>query len=64
MDIGAALKAIQAERGVRNVDLQRALNVKAPEVSRWRAMKDARVSHVKMLADFFGVSIDEFLTYQ
>lgn len=64
MDVGRSLRAIQLDRDVRNVDLQRAFKVAAPEVSRWRSMKDARLSLVKKWATYFGVTIDEFITYE
>ena len=64
IDVGRSLRALQADRDVRNVDLQRAFKVAAPEVSRWRTMKDARLSLVKMWANYFGVTIDQFITYQ
>ena len=64
MDVGRSLRAIQADREVRNVDLQRAFKVGAPEVSRWRRMQDAKLSLVKKWANYFGVTIDEFITYK
>lgn len=64
IDVGRSLRALQADRDVRNVDLQRAFKVTAPEVSRWRTMTDARLSLVKKWANYFGLTIDEFITYQ
>jgi hypothetical protein len=64
MDVGRSLRVIQASRNVRNVDLARSFKVPAPEVTRWRRMQDAKLSLVKRWATFFGMTIDEFISYE
>lgn len=63
MDVGASLRILQKDRVVAGIDLARALEVHVATISRWRSYRDMRVSDCKRLADYFGLTIDEFLTY-
>ena len=63
MDVGASLRFLLKDRVVAGIDLAKALGVPPQTVSRWRNYRDMRVSDCRRLADYFGLTIDEFLAY-
>jgi len=63
MNVGASLRALQKDRVIANVDIARALGVHALTISRWRNYTDLQASYCQKLADFFGLTVDEFLSY-
>jgi hypothetical protein len=63
MDTGRALRRLQQERVVANVDIASALGIHPQTVCRWRDYKDLKVSKCQKLASFFGLTLEEFLAY-
>jgi len=63
MNVGASLRALQKDRVIANVDIARTLGVHVQTISRWRSYTDLQASYCQKLADFFGLTVDEFLSY-
>ena len=64
MNVGASLRALQKDHAISNMDIARALGVHIQTVSRWRKYADLQTSYCQRLADFFGLTVDEFLAYK
>ena len=63
MNVGASLRALQSDRVIANVDIARTLGVHVQTISRWRSYTDLQASYCQKLAAFFGLTVDEFLSY-
>lgn len=62
--IGEKLRRIQRDRNVTNKELWQAFDVPHNEVSRWRYMKDMKLSMAIDIANYFGITLDEFVNYE
>lgn len=65
MSIGNNIKQLRVNRGITQEQLARQLHVSGQAVSKWEnemALPD--ISCLPILADFFGVSIDELMDYK
>lgn len=60
-NVGRGLRQIQAELRVTNRKLAEQLGVTPVQVARWRSRRDMKLSRVVELANFFEISIDDFL---
>lgn len=61
MDIGKSLRVAQLVYGKTNKKLAEDLNIPVQMIHRWRYAKDMKLSRAKQLADYFGMTIDEFI---
>ena len=59
-NFGRSLRVAQADRQVTNRALAKEFGVGEEQVARWRTAADCKVSRAVELADFFGLSLDEF----
>ena len=63
-DIRTNLKELMVAKGVRNVDLARALGVSKVAVTNWlNGANSIDIEKVPLICDFFGVSVDAFLSH-
>ena len=63
-EIRINLKELMAANGVKNVDLARAIGVSKVAVTNWlNGNNSIDIEHVPVICDFFGVSIDDFLSH-
>lgn len=54
--------ALQIERGVKCIDLAKAVGVSKSQVTRWRQSSDIKISVLTSICAALGVSLSEFLT--
>lgn len=59
---GKCLKIAQAMRDVKNVDIAKEFGVKPQQVIRWRGMADMNMHKVQWFAQYFGMTVDEFMS--
>jgi plasmid maintenance system antidote protein VapI len=62
--IGEKLRRLQRDRNVTNKELWQAFDVPHNEISRWRYMKDMKLSMAIEIANYFGITLDEFVNYE
>lgn len=56
------LARLQAERGETNYRLAKALGVHQSSIANWKSGEiSPHPKHVRMLADYFGVTVDDLL---
>lgn len=60
MDVGKQLQRLQRLGDVSCTQLAHDLKTTPQQVSRWRNMRDMKISIIKKLADYFGVPLEEF----
>ena len=60
-NIGKALRRVQADKRISNVDVARHFKVNPVQVARWRNSDDNRFSRVVEFAQFFDVPLQEFV---
>lgn len=60
MHVGKTLQRLQRLGDVSCTQLAQDLKTTPQQVSRWRQMEDMKLSIVKRLADYFGVTLEEF----
>lgn len=60
-NIGKSLKIAQAMKDVKNIELAEKFNVKPQQVIRWRGTEDMAIHRVQDFADYFGMSLSEFV---
>lgn len=58
---GRCLKIAQTIREVKNVELAKELGVKPQQVIRLRKMEDISMHRVEWFANYFGMSVSEFM---
>lgn len=59
-DVGMAIRVAQVKYGMPTAELARRLDVKPPQVFRWRKQTDLRLSVVEQIAEVFHMSLSEF----
>lgn len=63
-EIRMNLKELMVANGVRNVDLARAIGVSKVAVTNWlNGSNSIDIEHVPVICNYFGVSIDDFLSH-
>ena len=62
MDFGRRLAQIQLERDLTNRDLGDLLGVYPQQVSRWRQVRDVKLSVAATIASALGMSVDDFVS--
>ena len=60
-NIGKSLKIAQAMTDVKNIDLANRFGVKPQQVIRWRTSEDMSVHKVQELADYLGMTMNDFI---
>ena len=60
-DTGASLRISQAKAKVTGSELARAFEVHPQQVMRWRNGKDMKVSLALRFAEYFGITLAEFI---
>lgn len=63
MHIGKSTKIGQAKTNMNNVELAKALGVNRYRVSGIRSNRTARQDVIERLAEIFGVSVSEFISW-
>ena len=65
MNVGAAIKQLLTERGLKPADMARGTGFSTPYISQLTTGKQRDISLKKALAiaDYFGITIDEFVDY-
>lgn len=63
MDIGKNLRVAQLVYGKSNKKVAEDLNIPVQMIHRWRYAKDIKLSRAKQLADYFGITLDEFVRF-
>lgn len=63
MDIGKNLRVAQLVHGKSNKKVAEDLNIPVQMIHRWRYAKDIKLSRAKQLADYFGITLDEFVRF-
>lgn len=65
MNVGAAIKELLAERGLKPADMARGTGFSTPYISQLTTGKQRDISLRKALiiADYFDISIDDFINY-
>lgn len=58
---GRCLKIAQTIRDVKNVELAKELGVKPQQINRLRKTEDINMHRVEWFADYFGMSVPEFM---
>ena len=61
MNIGKSLRRLQRELRISNRELADHLDVKEPQISKWRNSEDMKASIVVSIANYMGVSVLELL---
>lgn len=61
MHVGKTLQRLQRLSDVNCTQLAKDLKTSPQQVSRWRQMEDMKISQIKQLADYFKVSVEEFI---
>lgn len=61
MHVGKTLQRLQRYNDVNCIQLAKDLKTSPQQVSRWRQMEDMKISQIKQLADYFKVSVEEFV---
>lgn len=61
MNIGKSLRRLQRELRISNRELADHLDVKEPQISKWRNSEDMKASTVVSIANYMGVSVLELL---
>ena len=64
MNIGKSLRRLQRELRISNRELADHLDVKEPQISKWRNSDDMKASTVVSIANYMGVSVLELLQDQ
>ena len=64
MNIGKSLRRLQRELRISNRELADHLDVKEPQISKWRKSEDMKASTVVSIANYMGVSVLELLQDQ
>ena len=63
-DIRTTLQGLMLAHGTRNVDLARALKVSNAAVTNWlNGSNSIDIEKVPLICDFFGITIDDFLSH-
>mgnify|MGYP001048109362 FL=1 len=60
-NVGKSLRIAQAMKDVKNIDLAERFNVKPQQVIRWRNTEDMYIHRVQEFADYFEMSLAEFI---
>lgn len=63
MDIGKSTKVGQAKTNMKNIELAEILGVNHFRVSTIRKNKNARSDTIEKLAEAFGVTVSEFISW-
>lgn len=61
IDVGKCIKVAQMKRTIRSDQIAKDFNVAKQQVYRWRNSKDMSVSKALMFAQYFSMSVGEFL---
>jgi uncharacterized protein YjcR len=61
-NIGKSIRIAQAMNDVKNIDLAEKFDVKPQQVVRWRSNEDMSIHQVQTFADYFGMSLSEFVS--
>ena len=61
IDIGRSLRAAQARDRVTGAELAQSFDTVPQQVQRWRQAKDLKVGLTMRLADYFGLTLGEFI---
>lgn len=61
IDVGKCIKVAQMKRSVRSDRIAKDFGVAKQQVYRWRNSPDMAVSKACMFADYFNMSVGEFL---
>jgi len=64
MNIGKSLRRLQRELRISNRELANHLDVKEPQITKWRNSEDMKASTVVSIANYMGVSVLELLQDQ
>lgn len=64
MNIGKSLRRLQRELRISNRELADHLDVKEPQISKWRNSEDMKASTAVSIANYMGVSVLELLQDQ
>lgn len=62
-NVGKSLRVAQALKDVKNIDLASKFGVKPQQVIRWRNSSDMSLHKVQELAQYFEMSLNEFLKH-
>jgi plasmid maintenance system antidote protein VapI len=61
MNIGLSLQRLQKELKISNRELAKHLNVKEPQITKWRNSDDMKASTAVAISNYMGVSVLELL---
>lgn len=61
IDVGKCIKVAQMKRTIRSDQMAKDFSVAKQQVYRWRNSEDMSVSKALMFADYFNMSVGEFL---
>ena len=64
MNIGLSLQRLQKQLKISNRELADHLNVKEPQITKWRNSGDMKASTAVAIANYMGVSVLELLQDQ
>lgn len=64
MNIGKSLRRLQRDLRISNRELANHLDVKEPQITKWRNSEDMKASTVVSIANYMGVSVLELLQDQ
>lgn len=60
---GKCLRMAQANAQITNVKLAADIGHIPQDIVKWRARKDMKLSRAVMLAEYFGLTMDEFVAF-
>ena len=61
-DIGKCIRVAQAIRDIKSSELAEGLGVVPQQVNRWRNASNIRFHQVQRIAQFFDMTLDEFVS--
>lgn len=61
IDVGKCIRVAQMKRSIRSDQIAKDFNVAKQQVYRWRNAEDMAVSKASMFAEYFNMSVGEFL---
>ena len=60
-NVGKSLRIAQAMKDVKNIEMAARFNVKPQQVIRWRNTEDMSIHRVQEFADYFEMSLSDFI---
>lgn len=61
-DVGKCIRVAQAIRNIKSSELARGLDVAPQQVVRWRSAKNIRLHQLQVIAKYFDMGLDEFVS--